>query len=73
MLPGVKMCDEQISTIKDIKASIFTSTVMINHVSVMCGTHIMNQGLKLTLIPRSDFCSYFRNHGAKVTVTGAIS
>ena len=41
MLYGVKMCDEQIST-KDTKASIFTSKVMINHVSVMCDTHIMN-------------------------------
>ena len=41
MLYGVKMCDEQIST-KDIKASIFTPTMMINLVSVMCDTHIMN-------------------------------
>ena len=35
------MCDEQIST-EDIKASIFTPTVMMNHVSVMCDTHIIN-------------------------------
>ena len=41
MLYGVKMCDEQIST-KDIKANIFTPTMMINFVSVMCDTHIMN-------------------------------